>query len=694
MHRRDFLTGCLCVAAGSAAPGTPKSRNTESQLSVTSRFVPSGTLRDTLSAHASDITAACGKRLAARRASDWRREGPALRAQWRRMLGIDQAWRPDRKPPAFHVTGRIERAGYRIEKLAYEAWPGLYITSNLYLPTRVEGRKPAVLYVSGHAREPKSHYQAHARKFAELGFVCLITDTVQLGEIPGYHHGPYREGWWHWYSRGYTPAGIETWCAIRALDLLVHHPEVDADRLGMTGISGGGVTTWWTAAADERVRVAAPVCGTATLFSQIHDRTIDGHCDCIWWINTAQWDLGDVGALVAPRPLLIGSADRDGIFTLESIREVHAQVASVYRRFRASEHLRLVETPGGHSYHERSRTEIFAWFMRHLQGAVRSPAEVGDLELDPARLEKPGDLRVYAGAPPADACNARIQDLFLKAAAPPEIQDAAGLQAERKRVVEALRRETFAAFPTRPPDLDVQMEHEFDEGLAGFRFGFTSEAGARLHGQLMFRKPVAPRAPVLMALRSPGEARGETRAFLSKLQAPWVLVEVEVRGTGDSSWGRDQDWHLRRAAAWTGRTIASMRVWDALRAVDAVRKLPGVDPHRISLSGRGEMAAIASYAALLEGTMEAVVLQDPPATQDAPGEKDGTGAALEMLGCLRVTDLAPIAGLLWPSELVLVGTIPESYRGAEALRGKAGPGGRVTRCGDLREWTPVAWART
>lgn len=689
MHRRDFLTGGLGLAAGAIAIRGLAAEAAEKSFRVTSRFVPTGTMRDSLTRSAAEITSACRKRLATRRASEWRKEGPALRAQWRRLLGIDQVWRPDRQPPAVQVTGRIERPGYCIEKLAYEAWPGLFITANLYLPKRVEGRLPAILYVSGHAREPKAHYQAHARKFAELGFVCLITDTVQLGEIPGYHHGPYREGWWHWYSRGYTPAGIETWCAIRALDLLAQRPEVDADRLGMTGISGGGVTTWWTAAADERVRVAAPVCGTATLFSQIHDRTIDGHCDCIWWINTAQWDLGDVGALVAPRPLLIASADRDGIFTIESIREVHAQVASVYRKFRAAEHLRLVETPGGHSYHERSRTEIFAWFARHLQGRSSSPEQVGDLELDPSRLEKPADLRVFAGAPPADACNARVQDLFPKLAQPPEIVDAAALRTERKRVVEALRRETFAAFPTRPRDLDLQIEHAFDESMTGFRFGFTSEEGWRLHGQRMSRKPIPSRAPALVALRYPGEASGETRDFLGRLQAPWVRVEVEVRGTGESSWGRDQMWHLRRAAAWTGRTIASMRVWDALRAVEAVRKLPGVDPRRISIAGRGEMAAIALYAALLDGDLKAVVLQDPPATQDVPGEKDGTGPALEMLGCLRVTDLAPISGLLWPSELVLVGTIPESYRVAETIRGAMALGGRAVRCADLRDWAPA-----
>ena len=68
---------------------------------------------------------------------------------------------------------------------------------------------PAVLYLSGHSESSRAHYQAHLRRFAQLGFVALAIDPIHLGELEGYHHGLFREGWWHWYSRGYTPAGVE-----------------------------------------------------------------------------------------------------------------------------------------------------------------------------------------------------------------------------------------------------------------------------------------------------------------------------------------------------------------------------------------------------------------------------------------------------------------------------------------------------
>ena len=96
-----------------------------------------------------------------------------------------------------------------------------------------------------------------------------------------------------------------------------------------------------------------------------------------------------------------------------------------------------------------------------------------------------------------------------------------------------------------------------------------------------------------------------------------MKVVVETRGTGDTSWGEDLNWHVRRASAWMGRSIASMRVWDTLRALEAVRGLPGIDPGNLSVAARGEMAAVALYAALLDGRLKSVFLESPPATQNA-----------------------------------------------------------------------------
>ncbi len=625
-------------------------------------------------------------------AATWRRLLPERRRQFMEMMGLESlAPIAARAPLNAKVTGVVERPGYRIEKLYYESLPKLYVTANLYVPRNLTGRAPGVLYVCGHSATQKVHYQAHPRRLAELGFVTLIVDTVQLGEVRGYHHGPYYEGWFHWYSRGYTPAGIELLNAIRGLDLLAARSDVDAHRLGVTGISGGGATTWWAAAADERVRAAAPACGTATLASHLEDLTIDGHCDCMWWTNTYGWDLADVGALIAPRPLLIASANHDPIFTIASIREVHSQLRPLYGMLNAGDNLRLVETPGGHGYHPISRTAIFSWFLKHLAGKEVAPEEVGDLDERPEKQETEDTLRVFVNGPLPEDRTPTIQDDSFAPPRPPEISDGAGLARVRSQLTAVLRQKTFGAFPESPPPLDTQVESEFEEGKTiGVRFAFTPEGGWRLRGMLTVAGSTPPSAPALVALCSPGEKRDgtgtATENFLGRLRPAWAKIAIEVRGTGETAWGEELQWHLRRATAWTGRTLASMRVWDTLRALEAVRQLPQVDARRVALAARGEMAAVALYAALLDGRVSALLLESPPATQNAPSRRDGRGDAIEMLNCLRFTDLAQVAGLLHPAELVLAGKTPSTYEWAEDLYRRLGPPGKFVRVDDLAEW--------
>lgn len=696
MNRRTFLrTG---VTLGGLAPLADRSLadrlkpipvSPAPPYRVGSPLIPSGNIRDHLSREARRITDQALADFTS--AGVWRQLRAEKRRQFIEMMGLDLWWTEQREPPPVTVTGVVEREHYRIEKLYYESLPRLFVTANLYLPRHRTARAPAVLYLCGHAKNQKAHYQAHARRFAELGFVCLIAETIQLGEAEGFHHGLYREGWWHWYSRGYTPAGIELLNGIRALDLLAQRPEVNAAKLGVTGISGGGAASWWLAAADERVQVAAPVCGTGTLYSQVHDRTIDDHCDCMWWINTYRWDLADVGALIAPRPLLIGAADKDGLFTIESIRQVHTQLGGLYRKLGAGNNLRLVETPGGHSYHPLSRTGIFSWFAKHLMGRAVAPDQIGDIDDRPQMQESVGTLRVFVDGSPPGNRTATIQDDFLPPPPFPQISDAITLVRERDRVIAELKLKTFGAFPAKPPPLDLRMDFAFEEDGVGGRFSFTSETDWRLHGQFFRRRTGTATAPTVLMLASPAEGREgrrDGRSFLSQIKAPWSGIIFEPRGIGDTAWGEELNWHLRRACAWTGRTLASMRVWDTLRALAAARQLPGVEARQVALAARGEMGAVALYAALLDGHVRTLILEDPPATQNAAGEKDGRGPAIEMLNCLRITDLAQVAGLLWPTELVFAGATSSHYDWAESLYRQLGGTARAVRVPRVADWRP------
>ena len=203
--------------------------------------------------------------------ADWEKKRPEYRRQFLDMLGL---WPlPPRTDLHAMIAGKVETDLFTVEKLHFQSSPGLYVTANLYVPKRAKLPAPAVLYVCGHANTvidkisygSKVNYQHHPAWFAEHGYVCLILDTLELGEIPGEHHGTYRRGMWWWQALGYTPAGIECWNAMRALDYLETRrkwiPSVSASRVVPAGEPplGGWPRPTIDRSASSRWR-GSPIC--------------------------------------------------------------------------------------------------------------------------------------------------------------------------------------------------------------------------------------------------------------------------------------------------------------------------------------------------------------------------------------------------------------------------------------------------
>ncbi len=289
------------------------------------------------------------------------------RQRWLEMLGLDPL--PKRSPLEAQVTGTLERGNYVVEKVHFQSVKGAYVIGNLYRPAHVTGRLPAVLYLCGHTKGKASPtYQANPRWFAEHGYIALVLDPIQLGESQGLHHGTYREGRWDWQSRGYSPIGTEVWNGMRALDYLETRADVDADKLGVTGLSGGGVVSWCLGAADPRLKAVVPVCQSGSIEHVAVDRATDGHCDCAFWINTYRWCWPDIGALIAPRAFLIASGSEDILWRPYAYRDVAHRIRHQYAAIDASDNFDLVEDLAPHGYTPKLRKAIFEFFNKHLKG--------------------------------------------------------------------------------------------------------------------------------------------------------------------------------------------------------------------------------------------------------------------------------------------------------------------------------------
>ncbi len=304
---------------------------------------------------------------------DWEKDKAIHREHLFEMLSLDPL--PEKTSLKPEVVGTVEYDDIAVERVHFQSRPGLYVTGNFYRPKEQAGPLPAILYVCGHGRVKKgdisygnkTHYQHHGAWFARNGYVCLTIDTLQLGEIEGIHHGTYKHGRWWWNSRGYTPAGVEAWNCIRSLDYLQTRREVDGERIGVTGRSGGGAYSWWIAALDERIKCAVPVAGITNLQNHVVDGCVEGHCDCMYMVNTYRWDYAQVAALVAPRPLLISNTDKDRIFPLDGVVDVYSKARRIYELYGQRNHIGLQITEGPHKDTQELRIHAFHWFNRFLK---------------------------------------------------------------------------------------------------------------------------------------------------------------------------------------------------------------------------------------------------------------------------------------------------------------------------------------
>jgi dienelactone hydrolase len=592
----------------------------------------------------------------ARTLDEWQAKRPRLKQEYLDMLGL---WPlPEKTPLHATVTGTLERDDFVVEKLHFQSRPGLYVTGNLYRPKNMKGKLPTVLYVCGHSGRGrdgnKTAFQDHGMWFATHGYVCLVIDTLQLGEIPGIHHGTYSEGRWWWQARGYTPAGVECWNGIRAIDYLVSRPDVDPDRLAVTGISGGGAATFWIAAADERVRCAVPVSGMSDLESYVTHKVINGHCDCMFLINTYQWEWTTIAALIAPRPLLFCNSDKDSIFPMDGNERIIARLRKLYGMYGKPDLVNDHVSHGGHDYRPDLRIAVFQWINKHLKN---DSGAVEDADFQPILGKK---LRVFPEERdiPTDAINGKIDETFVPMAQvkPPE---PGHFEEWKKGLMKELREKSFRVFPPRIPEAAACQLGVDELSLCEL---CSTEPGIRVRYE--HHDPKDPPWSTLVIASATGD--NYVKDYL-KDQDDFIRHVggglLTLRGLPPNQWTRKSPPnYVERAHALLGRAADEGRVWDIAAIVrHKLRETKGKMKWRVI--GRGQNGVMAAYAALFEPAIEEVVILDPPASH-----RDGP----IFLNVLRVLDIPEALGMLAPKSLVLVNAKHRAFDRTAAIYKSAG----------------------
>ncbi|MFM9195864.1 MAG: alpha/beta hydrolase family protein [Planctomycetia bacterium] len=364
-------------------------------------------------------------------------EPPATREAWqaraadvrRRILVSQGLWPMPAKTPLKPVIhGTIERDGYTVSKVFFESAPGFYVTGNLYRPLKPQGKVPGVLFAHGHWKDARlsdqppdkvradiaageerfeqggrSRFQSLCVQLARMG--CVVWQWDMLGDsdsrqlsrdlVHGFKtqrpemNAPSRWGLYSPQAEAWLQnvMGLQTLNAIRSLDFLLGLPEVDPERVAITGSSGGGTQTMILAAIDDRIRLSFPVVMVST--------AMQGGCTCE---NASLLRIGtgnvEFAALAAPRPQGMNTADD---WTRELATKGFPDLQKAYALFGAKDAVMLHRGEHfPHNYNAVTRSAFYTFLNQRFALGFPSPV----VERDYTPLSVP-QLSVWDAEHPA-----------------------------------------------------------------------------------------------------------------------------------------------------------------------------------------------------------------------------------------------------------------------------------------------------
>ena len=496
------------------------------------------------------------------------------------------------------VTGRIERSHYSIEKVIFESLPEFYVTADLYLP-KEGGKHPGVLMPMGHWEQGKLAAQPMAANLAMKGFVVLAYDPVGQGErqqaydrrieasLAGGSTDQHFQAGAQSILAGENFARYRIWDAKRALDYLLSRPEVESEKIGCTGCSGGGTLTTYISALDPRIKVAAPACYINSWRQLFAGPTGDSEQSFPFFLSSGL-DVADYIELFAPKPWLINSTIGD-FFPIEGARHAYQEALDWYRIYNAEDNIRWAVGPGPHGTPLEVREAIYEWMIRWLKdgrGNFREePVEMApDFDLLATETGQVEGRQIY------QVILDRFRQRMSQGSTEPllaEVRKWSGDRAGRPPVVHVLSDAPGEVFRTQQLALEV-------------------EPGLEISGTLY--APIAPgrkSAILLVDLDTPLAERLAAHGA--------VVLNLQPRGVPAPSTGEDQAATKQNIRAWViGKNLAGMRAGDIERGVDVLLAQADVDAGSVRAAARNVSGVWLLMAASIDARIGKIWLDRTP----------------------------------------------------------------------------------
>jgi len=488
--------------------------------------------------------------------AEWEARKAALRKQILSAAGLLPMFpKTDLHPQIF---GRIQGRDYTIEKVLLETLPGYYLGGNLYRPSKPvpPGGFPAVVSPHGHWNYGRLEHTniasvpARCITLAREGYVVFAYDMVGYNDTIQTPHdfgdNPRDQLW------AFGSLGLQLWNSIRAVDFLQSLPDVNPNRIGATGASGGGTQTFLLAAVDDRIQFDAP----ANMVSFIYQG--GGICENVPNLRVGANNV-EIAAMMAPKPMLLAASTGD--WTRNMMSEEYPAVRAIYELYGKAENVQAFFQDAPHNYNQASREAMYTFFGKHVLSET-NPARFKEGSV---HIEKLQDmLALHNRTLPSGALTFdQLRDLWIHMA-----KEQSGN--ERERLTLALAAE--------PPTL-VLSQVDGDRIVLG-----REGQGDRVPG--IWIKGANP--PVLIVHPDGAEAARKSPEAARLIQSGRAVLMIDAFQTGSAVASRNRSARM---------FLTFNKSDDANRVQDILTALAWLHQPRTELIGLGKAAVWTLFAA-------------------------------------------------------------------------------------------------
>lgn len=604
--------------------------------------------------------------------SDWQQRQKSVKETLLNIVGPF----PEKTPLNAKITRILNKESYRVEHIVFESQPGFFVTSSMFIPGALKKntKAPAILYVSGHSANGYRSvgYQHVILNLVKKGFIVFAIDPVGQGERLEYFDqqtgsslvgGPTKE---HSYAgtqafiTGSSEAKYMIWDGIRAVDYLLTRKEVDPDRIGVTGQSGGGTQSSYIFAFDERINAGAPVnyiTGFRRLLESIgpQDAEQNFYQGILNGLTHA-----DILEVRAPTPALIGAGTRD-FFSIQGARESFAEVRNAYKAFGAEENIGIVEDDFGHGYTVKIRERLYAFFQKNLNNPG-SPAdeEVNILTAEEMKVTATGQVSTSLLSQTVYSLNRKESEKLVTK-----------LDASRNNLATHLPQVLISAkklsgyqepavinepvFTGRFQREGYAIEKYFVKGEGDYVIPYLLVVPARSNNKsVIYLHPVSK--------SSEASAGGDLEWFARN---GFTVLAPDLIGVGEMGPGKftgdayiDGISHnLWYASILIGRSIVGIRTGDVVRLTSILKSNSALT--EVYGVARKEMAPVMLHAAAFDPAISRIALIEPYSSYYSIVMNHFYNSSFihgTVPGVLKAYDLPDLAATLAPRKLMMAGT--------------------------------------